>query len=85
MPNGGYLVDLTWYAAFYRRVARGQIAPGRHDLDARAGRACMQHLAWDVVKNYPDCGLYEEGTTPVSRAGVLARRRTELPNRRRSI
>jgi hypothetical protein len=27
----------------------------------------MQRLAWDVVKNYPDCGLYQEGTTPVGK------------------
>ena len=27
----------------------------------------MQRLAWDVVKNYPDCGLYEAGTTPVAK------------------
>jgi hypothetical protein len=27
----------------------------------------MQRLAWDVVKNYPDCGLYEPGTTPVGK------------------
>jgi Chitobiase/beta-hexosaminidase C-terminal domain len=26
----------------------------------------MQRLAWDVVKNYPDCGLFEEGTRPVA-------------------
>ena len=23
----------------------------------------MQRLAWDVVENYPDCGLYESGTS----------------------
>jgi hypothetical protein len=22
-------------------------------------------LAWDVIKNYPDCGLYEDGAKPV--------------------
>ena len=27
----------------------------------------MQRLAWDVIKNYPDCGLYEEGKAPVSK------------------
>jgi len=27
----------------------------------------LQRLAWDVVKNYPDCGLYETGTTPVGK------------------
>lgn len=29
--------------------------------------AIIQRLAWDVIKNYPDCGLYEEGTTPVDK------------------
>jgi len=29
--------------------------------------AAMQRLAWDVVKNYPDCGLYEEGPTPAEK------------------
>jgi Fn3 associated len=27
-------------------------------------------LAWDVVKNYPDCGLYEEGTQPAAKPEV---------------
>ena len=27
----------------------------------------MQHLAWEVIKNYPDCGLYEEGRTPAGK------------------
>ena len=24
----------------------------------------IERLAWDVIKNYPDCGLYEDGTQP---------------------
>ena len=31
------------------------------------GYAIVQRLAWDVIRNYPDCGLYEEGTTPVGK------------------
>ena len=27
----------------------------------------MQRLAWDVIRNYPDCGLYEEGTKPAGK------------------
>jgi hypothetical protein len=66
-PNvkGGYLVDLTWYAAFYHESPEGKILPigtGLTDDQAKV----MQKLAWDVVKNYPDCDLYEEGTTPVA-------------------
>jgi hypothetical protein len=66
-PNvkGGYLVDLTWYAAFYRESPVGKIQPVGTDLTAEQAKV-MQQLAWDVVKNYPDCGLYEEGTRPVA-------------------
>ncbi len=66
-PNvkGGYLVDLTWYAAFYRESPEGKILPtGTGLTDEQA--SVMQKLAWDVVQNYPDCGLYEEGTMPVA-------------------
>jgi hypothetical protein len=24
----------------------------------------IQRLAWNIVENYPDCGLYKEGSTP---------------------
>lgn len=66
-PNvkGGYLVDLTWYAAFYRESPEGKILPVGTGLTAEQAKV-MQKLAWDVVKNYPDAGLYEEGATPVS-------------------
>lgn len=65
-PNdkGGYLVDLTWYAAFYRESPEGKVLPVGIKLTAEQAKV-MQRLAWDVVKNYPDCGLYEEGKTPV--------------------
>ena len=36
----------------------------------------MQHLAWEVVKNYPDCGLYEEGTMPVAAPEFLKGRQS---------
>ena len=66
-PNvkGGYLVDLTWYAAFYRESPEGKILPTGTGLSTEHAKV-MQKLAWDVVKNYPDCGLYEDGTTPVA-------------------
>jgi hypothetical protein len=37
--------------------------------------AILERLAWDLIKNYPDCGLYEEGTKPVAapRFSVVAR------------
>ncbi len=64
-PNakGGYLVDLTWFAAFYGQSPEGKVLPAGTGLTAAQAQA-MQRLAWDVVKNYPDCGLYDEGKTP---------------------
>jgi hypothetical protein len=66
-PNikGGYLVDLTWYAAFYGKSPEGKVLPAGTSLTPGQARV-MQKLAWDVVRNYPDCGLYEDGTTPVA-------------------
>jgi hypothetical protein len=61
--NGAYLVDLTWYAAFYREPAEGKVLPVETTLTPEQARI-VERLAWDVVKNYPDCGLYEEGTQP---------------------
>ena len=71
-PNvkGGYLVDLTWYAALYRESPEGKVLPAGAGLTAEQAKV-MQRLAWDVVKNYPDCGLYEEGTTPVAVPDVV--------------
>jgi len=63
--NGGYLVDLTWYGAFYRESPEGKVLPILTSLTTEQA-AVMQRLAWDVIKNYPDCGLYESGTTPAA-------------------
>ena len=62
-PNGAYLVDLTWYAAFYRESPEGKVPPVGTDFTPEQATA-MQRLAWDVIQNYPDCGIYEEGKTP---------------------
>ena len=72
-PNvkGGYLVDLTWYAAFYRESPEGKVLPLGAGLTAEQAKV-MQRLAWDVVKNYPDCGLYEEGRSPVEKPIIEA-------------
>jgi len=66
-PNvkGGYLVDLTWYAAFYHESPEGKVLPAGTGLTAEQAKV-MQKLAWDVVRNYPDCGLYEEGKETVA-------------------
>ncbi|OYW30563.1 MAG: hypothetical protein B7Z47_03490 [Chthoniobacter sp. 12-60-6] len=61
--NGAYLVDLTWYSAFYREAPEGRVLPIETTFTPEQARL-IERLAWDVVKNYPDCGLYEEGTEP---------------------
>ena len=63
-PAGAYLIDLVWYAAFYRQSPEGRVLPVGAGLTSPQATA-LQRLAWDVVKNYPDCGLYEEGAAPV--------------------
>lgn len=64
-PSGCYLVDLIWYAAFTGQSPVGKMLPVGTSLSSEQAKT-LQNLAWDIVKNYPDCGLYEEGTTPVS-------------------
>lgn len=63
---GRYLLCLTWFAAFYGQSPVGKIPPVSTDLTAEQA-AALQRLAWDVIKNYPDCGLYEEGSTPCAK------------------
>jgi CubicO group peptidase (beta-lactamase class C family) len=63
--NGAYLVMLTWYAAFFRESPEGKVLPMSTTFTP-AQSAIFQRLAWDIVKNYPDCGLYEKGIEPVS-------------------
>lgn len=67
--KGGYLVDMTWYAAFYRESPEGKFNPAGSGLTVEQAKL-MQELAWDVVRNYPDCGLYEAGTTPVEKPTI---------------
>ena len=59
--NGAYLVDMTWYSAFYREPSEGKTLPIETTFTADQARV-IERLAWDVIKNYPDCGLYEAGT-----------------------
>jgi Fn3 associated len=61
--NGAYLVDMTWYSAFYREAPEGKVLPIETSFAPEQART-VERLAWDVIKNYPDCGLYEEGTQP---------------------
>jgi hypothetical protein len=72
---GRYLIDLTWFAAFYRQSPVGKIPPVGIELKANQAEA-IQRLAWNVVKNYPDCGLYEDGTTPCGKPEVRCNGKT---------
>jgi hypothetical protein len=63
--EGKYLIDLTWYAAFYGQSPEGKILPIETSLTAAQATA-FQRLAWETVRNYPDCGLYQEGSEPAN-------------------
>ncbi len=61
--NGAYVVDTTWYSAFYREAPEGKVLPIETNFTPEQART-VERLAWDVIKNYPDCGLFEQGTEP---------------------
>ncbi len=65
-PNaeGQYLVDLTWLCAFTGKPVNGAV-PVDTKLSAEQA-ALMQKLAWDVVQNYPQAGLYKKGKKRVA-------------------
>jgi len=62
-PDGQFLIDSVWFAAFYGKSPEGQVLPVGTNLTAAQANA-LERLAWDVVRNYPDCGVYEEGQQP---------------------
>lgn len=64
--NGAYVVDMTWYSAFYRQPPEGKVLPIETTFGPKQARI-VERLAWDVISNYPDCGLYEEGTQPCAK------------------
>jgi Chitobiase/beta-hexosaminidase C-terminal domain len=64
-PAGCYLVDAVWYAAFTGESPEGKLKPVGTNLTP-VQAAVLQRLAWKIVQNYPDCGLYQEGTTPAA-------------------
>ncbi|HEX4086024.1 MAG TPA: chitobiase/beta-hexosaminidase C-terminal domain-containing protein [Chthoniobacteraceae bacterium] len=64
--EGSYLVDCTWYAAFRGESPEGKFLPIRTHLTHEQAQL-MQRLAWNVVKNYPGSGYYEEGKDPVGK------------------
>lgn len=63
--NGAYLVNLTWYAAFYGESPENRMLPLATDLTPAQATA-MQQLAWDVIRNYPNCGVFKAGPQPVA-------------------
>jgi CubicO group peptidase (beta-lactamase class C family) len=78
-PNteGAFLVECTWFAAWAGESPEGKFLPIRTNLTAEQARL-MQRLAWDVVKNYPDCGLYEEGAAPCGKPEFVQDGKTVL-------
>ncbi|HWB00279.1 MAG TPA: chitobiase/beta-hexosaminidase C-terminal domain-containing protein [Pirellulales bacterium] len=64
-PVGAMLVDATWFGAFYGQSPEGRVLPVHTGLNAEQA-AAISRLAWDVVQNYPDCGMYDEGSVPVA-------------------
>jgi hypothetical protein len=68
--NGSYLVDSTWFAAFYRQPPEGHLLPMETTYTPEQARI-VERLAWDVIKNYPDCGLYEEGSQPCGKPQIV--------------
>jgi len=63
--NGGYVVDMTWYSAFYRQPPESRVLP-LGTIFTPEQVTIIDRLAWDVIKNYPDCDLYEAGATACS-------------------
>jgi hypothetical protein len=59
--NGGYLVDMTWFSALYREPPEGKVLPIETTFTPEQVHLVNQ-LAWNVIENYPDCGLYKQGT-----------------------
>ena len=47
--KGSYLVDATWFAAFYRESPEGKFLPVGTDLTLEQAKI-MQRLAWEVVE-----------------------------------
>ena len=73
--NGAYLVDMTWFSAFYHESPEGRVLPIETTFTPEQARI-VERLAWDVIKNYPDCGLYEEGTTPCGKPEIASNGKT---------
>lgn len=73
--NGAFLVDLTWYSAFYRETPENRVLPIETTFTPEQVRLVAQ-LAWDVIKNYPDCGVYEEGSTPCAKPQITSDEKT---------
>ena len=62
-PAGCFLVACTWYAALCRESPENKLLPIGTGLTAEQARV-LQRLAWNLISNYPGCGLYEQGTAP---------------------
>jgi hypothetical protein len=61
---------MTWYSAFYRESAEGKVLPIETSFTPDQARL-VERLAWDVIKNYPDCGIYRDGTEPCGQPEIV--------------
>jgi len=82
--EGSYLVAAVWFAAMYGQSPEGKFQPWSTALTP-AQATVMQRLAWNVVKNYPDCGLYEAGKTPAAKAEFSIKPGSLSANQRLSL
>lgn len=69
--SGRYLLSMVWLAAFYGESPVGKVPPVLANISAEQA-AALQRLAWDVVRNYPGCGLYEEGKVPCAKPEIVS-------------
>lgn len=69
--NGCYLVALTWFAALYRETPERVVLPSGTTLSPQQATT-LQRLAWDVVKNFPNCGIFEIGAEHCARPSITS-------------
>jgi hypothetical protein len=60
---------MTWFSTIYREPTEGKVLPIETTFTPEQTQT-VERLAWDVIKNYPDCGLYEEGKEPCGKPDI---------------
>ena len=69
--NGGYLVDLTWFSAFYRKSPEGGVLPIGTTFSTEQA-AILQRLAWEVIRNYQRLRSLRRRLQPSEQTGFHA-------------